>query len=124
MATDDRTLRRLRRYRPDDAETLVDVYRDAVVTLGRLGYSDVQVRVWARYPEDLEGFRRGHASAIMDRLEERARASGVRTLRVEASVVARPFFERRGFRLVELEHPVRHGVEFTRCRMKKRVTAS
>lgn len=161
MATDGDITIRLRDYRPEDAETLAGVYRDAVRTLGPAGYGDEQVRVWARYPDDLEGFRRdlgrgltvcsvvddvpvafgrldpvdhvallycgpayagrGHATAIVGRLEERARASGVGTLRVEASVVARSFFERHGFRLVGVEHPVRDGVEFTRFRMEKRL---
>lgn len=63
--------------------------------------------------------RRGLASTILNRLEARARAEGVEVLRVEASCVARPLFERRGFHLVEAEYPVREGVTFQRFRMAK-----
>jgi len=66
--------------------------------------------------------RRGHASAILARLEEHAAANWVSTIHVEASGVARPFFERFGYRVLEEERPVRQGLEFPRFKMKKELT--
>jgi len=149
----------LRAYMPADAESLMEVYRNAALTLGRQEYTEEQTRVWALYPEDVEEFRdalsegltvcavddgspvafgqldppdhitylychsayarRGYASAIYTRLEDYARSNRVSTVRVEASCVARPFFERFGYHVVEAEHPVRHGVAFLRFKMTK-----
>jgi putative acetyltransferase len=63
--------------------------------------------------------RRGHASMILARLEAHAASQGVAILRAEASRVARPFFERAGYRVVDEERPIRHGVQFVRYRMEK-----
>jgi putative acetyltransferase len=63
--------------------------------------------------------RRGHAAKILAALEDHAASRGVATLHVEASRVARPFFERAGYRVIAEERPVRHGVEFIRFRMAK-----
>ncbi|WP_042699365.1 GNAT family N-acetyltransferase [Azospirillum sp. B506] len=48
-----------------------------------------------------EAAGRGVMSALVDRLEARARALGHPRLHVEASEAARPFFLRRGFTLLE-----------------------
>ncbi|HRQ05883.1 MAG TPA: acetyltransferase [Nitrosomonas halophila] len=63
--------------------------------------------------------RCGLGSAILSMLEAHAQSKGVTTLRVEASAVARPFFERFGFCVLEVERPVRHGVAFMRFKMEK-----
>jgi putative acetyltransferase len=51
------TLATLRAYKPDDSEALAKVYREAARVLGRPAYSEKATRVWALYPEDMEGFR-------------------------------------------------------------------
>ena len=51
---------------------------------------------------------RGVAAALLDRVEGVASARGMPYLRVEASIVARPFFEHRGF-VVLHENAVRRG---------------
>jgi putative acetyltransferase len=66
--------------------------------------------------------RHGHGSRILSRLENHAASHGVSTLRVEASRVARPMFERAGYCVIAEEHPVRHGVELVRFRMAKALT--
>ena len=69
--------------------------------------------------------RRGYATAILARLEARAISDQTTVLRVEARVeascVARPFLEHFEYHVIEEEHPVRHGVEFRRFRMAKRL---
>ncbi len=66
--------------------------------------------------------RRGYASAILARLEGYASSHRVTIVRVEASCVARPFFEHAGYRVVEEEHPVRHDMEFIRFKIEKKLT--
>ncbi|MFO7642214.1 MAG: GNAT family N-acetyltransferase, partial [Candidatus Competibacteraceae bacterium] len=66
--------------------------------------------------------RRGYGAAILAALEARAVADRVSILQVEASRVARPFFERFGYVVVEEERPIRHGLEFLRFKMKKELT--
>jgi putative acetyltransferase len=151
----------LRLFVPDDANVLVEIYRDAVLNLGAKSYSEEQVQVWVSYPEELEEFcgrlvrgrtvvaeaggnpvafgqldpvdhiaflycrgawsRRGVASAIYQDLEKHAGAQHVSALRVEASRISKPFFERHGFEVVEVENVIRHGVEFERFRMRKNI---
>ncbi len=65
--------------------------------------------------------RRGYATAILTKLEEQAEAGRVSVLRVEASCVAKPIFEKAGYHVVEEERPIRHGVEFLRYKMAKEV---
>ena len=68
-----------------------------------------------------EWSRRGLGSAIHIQLERAARASGVSLLRVEASRIARPLFEKLGYDLEEVEMSVWEGLEFERFRMIKRL---
>jgi GNAT superfamily N-acetyltransferase len=48
----------------DDAEVLAATYRDAVRNLGGQAYSEAQVEVWARYPEDIGSFRRALSAGL------------------------------------------------------------
>jgi putative acetyltransferase len=63
--------------------------------------------------------RRGIATALCDSLEAIAWARGVTAIRTEASWISRPFFERRGYRLIEIENLLFGGVAFDRSRMSK-----
>lgn len=46
----------VRRYADGDLERIVEIYRHAVRTLGPQAYDERQVRMWARFPEDIEAF--------------------------------------------------------------------
>lgn len=61
----------------------------------------------------------GVGSALYAAAEERARGLGIPRLFTEASITARPFFGRRGFRLVRRNVLVRHGVEMVNFCMEK-----
>jgi putative acetyltransferase len=63
--------------------------------------------------------RCGSATAILNALEEHARAANVDRLHVEASRVARPCFERNGYQVLEEERVVRDAIEFVRYKMEK-----
>jgi putative acetyltransferase len=68
--------------------------------------------------------RRGVASALLRRVEAVARAQGLEWLRTEASVTARPFFERRGFRVVAPQLVTLRGQTFVNDRMAKRISGA
>jgi len=82
--------------------TLCAVEADRPVAFGQLHPADHIAYLYCRS----EYARRGYGSTILARLEAHARASGVTRLRVEASCVARPFFERFGYLVVEEERPI------------------
>ena len=60
--------------------------------------------------------RKGIASAICDRLEQQA---GKQIITTHASITARPFFERRGYRVIRRQKVVRCGIELTNYVMEK-----
>jgi putative acetyltransferase len=63
--------------------------------------------------------RRGVGSAILARLEEHARTLGLTRLFAEVSITARPFFEARGFSVVQQQTIVRRGVTLTNFVMER-----
>ncbi|HEY9694153.1 MAG TPA: GNAT family N-acetyltransferase [Oculatellaceae cyanobacterium] len=47
----------IREYQPSDVETLISIFRDAIITTGSTAYNAEQIKVWSSYPEDIEEFR-------------------------------------------------------------------
>jgi len=68
--------------------------------------------------------RKGIGSAIYRVLEADALAKGVLKIHTEASRISRPFFEKHGYLVAEVEHVIRFGVEFERFRMTKKIQAN
>ena len=64
---------------------------------------------------------RGVAAALLERAERVASARGMPRLRVEASIVARGFFEHRGFAVVRENAVARGGTVLTNFTMEKRL---
>jgi putative acetyltransferase len=62
---------------------------------------------------------RGVASALLECAEAAARAQGLARIFTEASITARPFFERRGFRTVAANIVEVGGVKMANFRMEK-----
>lgn len=65
--------------------------------------------------------RRSIATRLLSRVEASARSQGLARLFTEASITARPFFERRGFRVVEAQTVTRRGQELVNFRMLRRL---
>ena len=59
----------------------------------------------------------GVATALLARIVERAREMGLAALSTEVSIMARPFFERRGFTVVEQQTVTLRGQSFRNYRM-------
>jgi len=67
--------------------------------------------------------RRGVARALLEEVESRARTLGVTVLSTNASITARPFFERHGFQAVATQHPTLRGVSLINYRMVRSLPA-
>ena len=97
---------------------IVFVAEDAT---GLLGFAELRADashldcLYTRW--DAQG--RGVGTELLCAVENRARALGLRHLRTEASITARPFFERRGFRLLGRQQVERSGVALVNYRMEK-----
>ncbi len=63
--------------------------------------------------------RRGVASALLDTVEHAARAQRLAVLDTDASITARPFFEKHGFQLVRAQVVALRGQHLTNFRMVK-----
>ena len=68
--------------------------------------------------------RRGVARALLTEVERQAHAAGLRRLYTEASITARPFFERHGFRVVAEQQVAPDGVPMINYRMEKTLAPS
>ncbi|WP_296934740.1 GNAT family N-acetyltransferase [uncultured Marinobacter sp.] len=68
--------------------------------------------------------RRGVASLLCEAAVERLLGRGVRTLTTDASLEARPFFESRGFSVVEDQTVERDGVQLQRFAMARCLSQS
>lgn len=62
---------------------------------------------------------RGVGSVLYRAVEREARERGIGLIFTEASITARPFFERRGFRVVREQTVARRGVELKNFAMEK-----
>lgn len=62
---------------------------------------------------------RGVASALLAEVESAARHQGIDCLHTEASITAKPFFERRGFHLLAPQTVSIRGQRFINYRMEK-----
>lgn len=64
---------------------------------------------------------RGLAGRLCEEMEQEARRRGVDCLTTDASVLSRPMFEQRGFRLLDQQQVHKAGETFTRYIMEKKL---
>jgi len=62
---------------------------------------------------------RGVGRALLEALEAEAMRRGCQVIHTEASITAKPFFERQGYRVLREQVVVCRGVEFVNYRMEK-----
>lgn len=104
----------------DRYEFFVAEVDGAVVGYGELGPEAGAVQGLYVSP-DVKGVGR----ALLRTLEERARAYGLKSLRLTSSLNAVPFYERAGFKSVEvLTETIAPGVERASVRMSKELSAN
>ena len=131
----------LRPYRKEDCEQTARLFYETVHAVNARDYSPRQLAAWAPavpQPEengavvgfgDIDGtgyldrlyVHKGHqgrgvATALCDALEQYAAG---RPVTVHASITARPFFEKRGYRVCRRQQVLRAGVALTNFVMEK-----
>ncbi len=63
--------------------------------------------------------RQGIAAAIVDLLEADAKKLGLTHIFTDASLTARPFFERKGYQIIQTQTVERQGISFMNVSMVK-----
>lgn len=63
----------------------------------------------------------GIATALINKLESEARKIGLAKMETEASITAKPFFERRGYQVIEPQTVERKGITLVNFKMSKRL---
>lgn len=63
--------------------------------------------------------RKGVGQLIVRQLENEARTLGITTVTTHASITARPFFEARGYEVVQFQEVTRKGISLKNYKMKK-----
>lgn len=91
--------------------TLVAEENGVITGFGDMDSSGYLDRLYVH--RDFQG--KGIASVLCDRLE--SSVSGLIT--THASITARPFFEKRGYRVLQEQQVERHGIILTNYRMEK-----
>ena len=82
------------------------------ITIDHTGYIDLAFVL-------LSETRRGVGRALLNAAERWASANGATRFTTEASLIARPFFEKNGWSVLEDESVSRHGVILNRFKMQK-----
>ena len=97
--------------------TLVAIDADQIVGFGDMDQNGFLDRLYVHHAFQ----RRGVARAILQQLEEQAKARGVTRFTTHASITARPFFERFGYMVLQRNQVVRAGISLTNYTMEKRI---
>ena len=97
--------------------TLVAIDADQIVGFGDMDQDGFLDRLYVHHAFQ----RRGVARAILQQLEEPAKARGVTRFTTHASITARPFFERFGYVVLQRNEVVRAGISLTNYTMEKRI---
>jgi N-acetylglutamate synthase-like GNAT family acetyltransferase len=92
----------------------------AVIGFGTLDHKQNEIEAVYVSPEVV---RRGVGSAILRRLEERARELGIKSLKMDASLNAVPFYQSAGYESQkEMKHRLASGVEIGCVLMTKELS--
>jgi len=95
----------------EEHDSLVAVDGETIVGFGDIDQTGYLDRLYVH--PDYQ--RKGVAAAVCDQLEQAVQGSIV----THASITARPFFEKRGYRVVKEQQSERHGIFITNFVMKK-----
>ena len=101
------------------SETIVAEIQEKIVGFGNLEQSSSTIGMLYVH-KDYQ--RQGIATALLHALEKKLRKGECATATAEASITARPFFEKRGYHLVRENRKMLNGTEFLNFIMEKQLT--
>lgn len=94
----------------------------ACVSEGVVGFADLDADGYLdRLFVSADHQRQGIARRLLAQLVQNAKSRGVPSIRTEASITARPFFEAVGFRVLYCQEVLCRGVRLTSYRMELRL---
>lgn len=106
----------LRKYQPSDCSEMAELFYHTVHGINARDYSKEQLDAWATGQVDLDKWNQSfleHESVV-------AVEDG--NITTHASITARPFFERRGYKAVKEQQVERQGISLTNFVMVKMST--
>lgn len=92
--------------------TLVAIEKNMIVGFGDIDYTGYLDRLYVH--KDYQGL--GIATALCDRLEKQF---VVEKITVHASITAKPFFEKRGYKVIKEQEVIRHNISLINYLMEK-----
>jgi putative acetyltransferase len=92
--------------------TVVAIENNIIVGFGDIDVSGYLDRLFVHREHQREGI----ASAICDELEQ---SVSVKTITTHSSITAKPFFEHRGYRVIQKQTVIRNGIALTNFIMEK-----
>ena len=124
----------IRAYRREDIKEIAELFYNTVHTVNAADYTEEQLDAWAdgnidtaawdrsfREHRTLVAVMTSDPSALCDRLEQ---AADVEMFTTHASVTAKPFFEKRGYQVVQEQQVEKKGILLTNYVMKKGVDST
>ena len=97
-------------------KTIVAIENDEIIGFGDIDDSGYLDRLFVH--KDYQGI--GVATAICDELEGSVKG---KTITTHASITAKPFFQQRGYRVMEKQEVIRLGIALTNYVMEKQTTS-
>lgn len=97
--------------------TIVVEEDDKLIAFGNIGKTGYLDRLYV-HPDYL---RKGIASKLVEELEEYAKKHGSHVINVTASITSKPFFESKGYAVIEEQINERRGERLLRYLMEKKI---
>lgn len=97
--------------------TIVVEEDDKLIAFGNIGKTGYLDRLYV-HPDYL---RKGIASKLVEELEEYAKKHGSHVINVTSSITSKPFFESKGYAVIEEEINERRGERLLRYLMEKKI---
>lgn len=96
----------IRLYKPEDCQQMIQLFYETVHTVNARDYNQSQLDVWAPREIDAsawdQSFSKDYTIVVEnDELEKYAQENNIKSITVEASITAKPFFEKRGYHVVK-----------------------
>lgn len=97
--------------------TIVVEEEDKLIAFGNIGKTGYLDRLYV-HPDYL---RKGIASKLVEELEEYAKKHGSHVIHVTSSITSKPFFESKGYAVIEEQINERRGERLLRYLMEKKI---
>ena len=101
----------------ENNHTIVVEEDDKLIAFGNIGKTGYLDRLYV-HPDYL---RKGIASKLVEELEEYAKKHGSHVINVTSSITSKPFFESKGYAVIEEQINERRGERLLRYLMEKKI---